>query len=347
MRFNELGRTGIMVSKICLGSMTWGSQNSEREAHEQLDYAVGEGVNFIDTAEMYPTTPRLKETTGRTEEYIGTWLGGRADRDKLIIATKVTGEGNQDVRGGARVGGATIREALDDSLRRLRTDYVDLYQLHWPNRGSYHFRKYWTFDPTTLRPDDMDQEVSDILGEVGRLQQEGKVRAFGLSNESAWGLMKFLEVSRKHDLPRIASVQNEYSLICRLFDLDMAEVGIHEQVGLLAFSPLAAGALSGKYLDGSIPEGSRRSMQPQLNGRYIPQSEKVIALYGEIAAKHGLDMAQMSLSFCLSRPFMASVIIGATSMDQLRTDIAAKDLVLGDEVLADIQSVYREHPRPM
>ncbi|MDA4848464.1 aldo/keto reductase [Hoeflea poritis] len=347
MRFNELGRTGITVSEICLGSMTWGSQNSEAEAHEQLDFAVGEGVNFIDTAEMYPTTPRLKETTGRTEEYIGTWLNGRADRDKLIVATKITGEGNQDVRGGARVDGAMVRQALDESLRRLQTDYVDLYQLHWPNRGSYHFRKYWTYDPTTLQPEDIDQEVADLLGEIATMQQEGKVRAFGLSNESAWGLMKFLEVSRKHGLPRIASVQNEYSLICRIFDLDMAEVSIHEQVGLMAFSPLAAGALSGKYLDGNIPEGSRLSMQPNLNGRYVPQSEKVIALYADIAAKHGLDLAQMSLAFCLSRPFMASVIIGATSMEQLRTNIAAKDVVLSDDVLNEIQAVYRDHPRPM
>lgn len=347
MRFNELGRTGIMVSEICLGSMTWGSQNSEAEAHEQMDFAVGEGVNFIDTAEMYPTTPRLKETTGRTEAYIGSWLNGRSDRDELIVATKITGEGNRDVRGGARVDGAMVRQALDESLRRLQTDYVDLYQLHWPNRGSYHFRKYWTYDPTTLRPEDIDQEVADLLGEVAALQEEGKVRAFGLSNESAWGLMKFLEVSRKHGLPRIASVQNEYSLICRIFDLDMAEVSIHEQVGLMAFSPLAAGALSGKYLDGSIPEGSRRSMQPNLNGRYVPQSEKVIALYAEIAAKHGLDAAQMSLAFCLGRPFMASVIIGATSMEQLRTNIAAKDVALSDDVLSEIQAVYRDHPRPM
>ena len=347
MRFNELGRTGIMVSEICLGSMTWGSQNSQAEAHEQLDFAVAEGVNFIDTAEMYPTTPRLKETTGRTEAYIGSWLNGRPDRDRLIVATKITGEGNRDVRGGARVDGAMVRQALDESLRRLQTDYVDLYQLHWPNRGSYHFRKYWTYDPTMLRPEDIDQEVADLLGEVAALQEEGKVRAFGLSNESAWGLMKFLEVSRKHGLPRIASVQNEYSLICRIFDLDMAEVSIHEQVGLMAFSPLAAGALSGKYLDGSIPEGSRRSIQPNLNGRYVPQSEKVIALYAEIAAKHGLDLAQMSLAFCLSRPFMASVIIGATSMEQLRTNIAAKDIALSDDVLSEIQAVYRDHPRPM
>lgn len=347
MKFNRLGRSDLMVSEICLGSMTWGSQNSLAEAHAQLDFALGEGVNFIDTAEMYPTTPRLAETTGLTEELVGAWLRGRSDRDSLIVATKITGEGNADIRDGKRIDGSLIRHGLEDSLRRLETDRVDLYQLHWPNRGSYHFRKNWTFDATTQAPGDMDQEIADILGEVARLQGEGKLGVFGLSNESAWGTMKFLEVSRLHDLPRIASIQNEYSLICRLFDLDMAEVAVHEDVGLMAFSPLAAGALSGKYLDGDIPAGSRRSMQPSLNGRYVPQSEKVIALYAGIAEKHGLDLAQMSLAFCLSRPFMTSAIVGATSMEQLKTNIAAKDLVLSADVFADIQAIYRDYPMPM
>ncbi|MEP1207210.1 MAG: aldo/keto reductase [Rhizobiaceae bacterium] len=347
MKFSKLGNSSIEVSEICLGTMTWGSQNSENEAHQQLDYAVGEGVNFIDTAEMYPTTPRLAETTGRTEEYVGSWLKNRSDRDNLVVATKVTGEGNKDVRNGARVTGAIIREALEASLSRLQTDIIDLYQLHWPNRGSYHFRKYWNFDAANLDPADMDQEVADILGEVQRLQQEGKLRTFGLSNESAWGTMKFLNVAAKHDLPRIVSMQNEYSLICRIYDTDMAEVSVLENVGLLAFSPLAAGALSGKYVDGSVPAGSRRSMQDGLNGRYEPQSEAAIALYHEVAQKHGLDLAQMALAFCLTRSFMTSVIIGATSMEQLKIDIAAKDLVLTDEVLSDIHTVFRDNPRPM
>ncbi|MEM9105721.1 MAG: aldo/keto reductase [Pseudomonadota bacterium] len=347
MQYKQLGRTDMTVSEICLGSMTWGSQNTLEEAREQLDYAVGEGVNFIDTAEMYPTTPRRKETTGLTEELIGTWLKGRSDRDKLVVATKITGEGNRDLRDGKRVDGAMLRSALEDSLMRLKTDHVDLYQLHWPNRGSYHFRKYWKYDPANLNTGDMDQEVADLLGTVLRLQEEGKLRAFGLSNESAWGTMKFLEVSHRHDLPRVASMQNEYSLVCRIYDLDMAEVGILEDIGLMAFSPLAAGALSGKYIDGSIPEGSRRSMQPELNGRYVKQSEQAIGLYADIAKKHGLDLAQMSLAFCLSRPFMMSAIIGATSMEQLKTNIAAKDLTLSEAVLDDIQAVYRDLPRPM
>ncbi len=347
MHFKQLGRTDMMVSTICLGTMTWGTQNTLDEAHEQLDYAIGEGVNFIDTAEMYPTTPRRKETTGLTEELIGAWLKGRGDRDKLVLASKITGEGNRDLRDGKRVDGTMLREALEDSLMRLKTEHIDLYQLHWPNRGSYHFRKYWKFDPANLSPGEMDQEVADLLGAVSRLQEEGKLRAFGLSNESAWGTMKFLEISRRHDLPRIASMQNEYSLLCRLYDLDMAEVSLNEDISLMAFSPLAAGGLSGKYIDASIPEGSRRSMQPELNGRYVRQSEHAIGLYADIARKHGLELAQMSLAFCLSRSFMTSTIIGATSMDQLRTNIAAKDVQLGEDVLEDIQSVYRDHPRPM
>jgi aryl-alcohol dehydrogenase-like predicted oxidoreductase len=347
MQFKPLGRTGMTVSEICLGTMTWGSQNTLDEAHAQLDYAIGEGVNFIDTAEMYPTTPRRAETTGLTEEIVGAWLKGRSDRDSLVVATKITGEGNRDVREGKRVDGAMLRAALDDSLMRLKTDRIDLYQLHWPNRGSYHFRKYWKYDPADLNSGDMDQEVADLLGAVSRLQDEGKLRAFGLSNETAWGTMKFLEASRRYDLPRVVSVQNEYSLLCRLYDLDMAEVGIQEDVGLMAFSPLAAGAMSGKYMDGSIPEGSRRSMQPNLNGRYVEQTERVIPLYAAVAEKHGLNLAQMALAFCLSRSFMTSAIIGATSMEQLKTDIAAKDVKLDEAVLCDIETVYRDHPRPM
>ena len=347
MKLKKLGRTDIEVSEICLGSMTWGSQNSEAEAHEQLDYAIDQGVNFIDTAEMYPTTPRLAETTGRTEEYIGPWLKSRADRDKLVVATKITGEGNKDVRNGQRVTGALIREALEASLQRLQTDYVDLYQLHWPNRGSYHFRKYWTFDPTNLNVGNMEQEVADMLGEISLLQKEGKLREFGLSNESAWGTMKFLQVAEQHDLPRIVTMQNEYNLICRIYDTDMAELSVLEDVGLMAFSPLAAGALSGKYVDGNIEPGSRRSMQEGLNGRYCAQSEAAISLYNEVAKKHGLNLAQMALAFVLARPFTTSVIIGATSMDQLKTNIGAKDIELSQDVLADIQAVYRDNPQPM
>jgi aryl-alcohol dehydrogenase-like predicted oxidoreductase len=347
MKQNRLGNSNISVSEICLGSMTWGSQNSEAEAHQQLDYAIGEGVNFVDTAEMYPTTPRVAETTGLTEKLIGTWLKSRPGRNNLVIATKITGEGNADVREGRRIDGQMIRQALEDSLLRLQTDIIDLYQLHWPNRGSYHFRKYWTYDASNQQPGNMNQEIADMLGEVERLQKEGKLKEFGLSNESAWGTMKFLEVSNQLDLPRIVSVQNEYNLTCRIFDLDMAEVCIREEVGLMSFSPLAAGGLTGKYLDGNIPAGSRKSMQPNLNGRYVKQSEEVIRNYAEIAGKHNINLAQMALAFCISRPFMMSTIIGATSMEQLKINLAAKDLILGEDILSDIQSIYRETPMPM
>ena len=347
MKKRRLGRSSLEVSELCLGTMTWGSQNSEAEAHEQLDHAVAAGIDFIDTAEMYPTTPRLAETTGLTEEILGNWLKGRADRDRLIVATKVTGEGNKDVRNGARVDGKVLREALEGSLRRLKSDRVDLYQLHWPNRGSYHFRQYWTYDPSEQDGAGMDQEIADMLGEVSLLQQEGKIREFGLSNETAWGTMKWIAASERHGLPRIVSVQNEYSLICRLYDTDMAEVSVRENAGLLAFSPLAAGALSGKYLGGQVPAGTRKSMQPNLNGRYTGQTETAIGLYRDIAARHGMELAQLAIAFCLTRPFMTSVIIGATTMDQLKTNISAADKPLDESILAEIRSVFRQYPQPM
>jgi aryl-alcohol dehydrogenase-like predicted oxidoreductase len=347
MKTIPLGRTGMSVSQICLGTMTWGSQNSEAQAHEQLDFAVDAGVNFVDTAEMYPTTPRLKETTGRTEEILGTWLQKRADRDKLIIATKVTGEGNPDIRDGARVNGKALREALEQSLKRLRTDHVDLYQLHWPNRGSYHFRKVWDYDPMSADVRDMDGEVADLLETVAALMREGKVRAFGLSNETAWGTMKFLEASQRLGLPRVASMQNEYSLLCRLYDTDMAELGAREDVLLLAFSPLAAGLLSGKYASGIVPEGTRHSMQPTLNGRVTAQSGEAVKEYLGVARKYGIDPSAMAIAFCLTRPFPALPIIGATSMAQLKINLSAAELVLTPDMLADIETVRRKYPMPM
>lgn len=347
MKMNRLGRTDIMVSELCLGSMTWGTQNSEAEGHEQLDYAVDAGINFVDTAEMYPTTPRKAETTGRTEEILGTWLKNRADRDDIIVATKVTGEGNSDIRDGARVTGAILRESLEGSLKRLQTECVDLFQLHWPNRGSYHFRQHWTYDPNNLDVGQMDDEVADILSTVDALVKEGKLRTFGLSNESAWGTMKWLSIAEREGLPRVVSMQNEYSLLCRVYDTDMAEVSVLEDVGLLAFSPLAAGILSGKYRDGALPEGSRKTIGPNLGGRYNDHSVVAANRYVDVAHKHGLDPSAMALAFCTARPFMASVIIGATTMDQLRINIAAAELTLSDEVLADIAAVYRDVPLPM
>lgn len=347
MNKRPLGRTGIDVSEICLGTMTWGSQNTEAEGHEQMDYAVDHGVNFFDAAEMYPTTPMSRETFGGTEEIIGTWFEKSGKRADVVLATKITGEGSSMARGGAPISSNTMNEAVEGSLRRLRTDYIDLYQLHWPNRGSYHFRKSWRFDPTAQSTSDMIDHVQDVLEAAQRLIEAGKIRAIGLSNESAWGTAQFLRIAEQNGLPRVASIQNEYSLLQRIFDLDLAELSHHEDVGLMAFSPLAAGILSGKYANGEVPVGSRRMLNDALSGRWNTHSIPVVDKYLAVAAKHGLEPAQMALSFCLSRPFMMSVIIGATSMDQLETDVGAAGVQLSDDVMTDIFEIYRAHPIPM
>lgn len=347
MKYNPLGRTGISVSEICLGTMTWGSQNSEQEAHNQLDYAFSQGVNFIDTAELYPTTPLSAETYGDTERFIGSWMQAHGNRDKVILATKVAGPGRPYIRGGAPMSRAGILAAIDDSLSRLKTDYVDLYQLHWPNRGHYHFRNAWSYDPSKQDREKVAAELLEALETVGDLVKAGKVRALGLSNETAWGTMQMLKHAEDKGLPRVASIQNEYNLLYRAYDLDLAELSHHEEVGLLAYSPLAAGLLTGKYLDGAKPEGSRMTKNGDLGGRYQPLQEPAVRAYVALAKENGIDPAQMALAFCLTRPFMASVIIGATSMEQLKTDIAAKDLTLSADVMNGILRIHRLYPAPM
>ncbi|MDF1631787.1 aldo/keto reductase [Mycoplana sp. MJR14] len=347
MKYNLLGRTGIKVSEICLGTMTWGSQNSEAEAHLQLDYALDRGVNFIDTAELYPTTPLSPETYGLTERHIGSWLSARGNRDKVVLASKVAGPGRNYIRGGRPMTRAAILEAIEGSLERLRTDYLDLYQLHWPNRGHYHFRNAWTYDPSRQDRARVAEELAEILQTLGELQKAGKIRAVGLSNETAWGTMQFLALSDKLGLPRMASIQNEYNLLYRSFDLDLAEVAHHEDVGLLAYSPLAAGLLTGKYLAGARPDGSRLTINGDLGGRYQPLQEPAVAAYAALAREHGLDLAQLSIAFCLTRPFMASVIIGATTMEQLKTDIAAAGVALSEDVLSGIGRIHRQYPAPI
>ncbi|MER2509180.1 MAG: aldo/keto reductase [Amaricoccus sp.] len=347
MRYTTLGRTELRVSNFCLGTMTWGTQNSDAEAFQQIDYALDQGVNFLDTAEMYPTTPLSAGTSGETERIIGRWLAKTGRREEVVLATKIVGAGNRTAgRDGAPIGPATLRLALDDSLRRLGTDRVDLYQLHWPNRGSYHFRRDWTFAPEE-QPRGQAEEMLAILETLGELTREGKIRAVGLSNESAWGTATYLRLAEAHGLPRIASIQNEYSLMCRSFDLDLAELCHHEDVGLLAYSPLAAGLLTGKYAGGARPAGSRATINGDLGGRISVHSEPVAEAYVAIARGHGLDPAQMALAFAAARPFMASVIIGATSMEQLRTDLGAADVTLPAEVLRDIAALRRRHPRPL
>ena len=260
MQYRKLGKTDIDVSLICLGTMTWGRQNSETEGHEQMDYALSQGVNFWDTAEMYaiPPTP---DTYGKTEEIIGTWFAKTGKRKDVVLATKVAGPGIGWIRGGDyKIDRANIIEAVENSLTRLQTDYIDLYQLHWPNRGSYHFGQHWRYDPQ-FNAEDVEANFVEVLEALDECVKAGKIRHIGLSDETAWGTMKYLELSNKHNLPRIASIQNEYSLLCRLFESDFAELAIAEDCGLLAWSPLATGMLSGKYLDGKRPEGSRWSLE--------------------------------------------------------------------------------------
>ncbi|MDX5350364.1 MAG: aldo/keto reductase [Paracoccaceae bacterium] len=340
-----LGKTGLTVSQLCLGTMTWGSQNTEAEGHAQADMAVDHGVTFWDTAEMYPTNPVRAETVGRTEAIIGSWLAARGGRDRLVIATKITGKG-QIVRPGQPITGATMRAAVEDSLKRLRTDYIDLYQLHWPNRGSYHFRQMWRFAPTGTDKAAETAHMTDVLTTAQALIAEGKLRAIGLSNESVWGAARWLHLADTLGLPRMASVQNEYSLLCRQFDTDWAELSLAEGMPLLAFSPLAAGLLSGKYAGDVVPEGSRRSFTPDLGGRITSQVFPAVAAYLGIAARHGLDPCQMAIAFCLSRPFRTIPIIGATSLDQLRTNILAANLTLTPEVLEEIAETHRAFPAP-
>ena len=347
MKYNPLGRTGMTVSEICLGTMTWGSQNTEAEAHAQLDYALEHGVNFIDTAELYPTTPLSADTYGDTERFIGSWLAARGGRDKIILASKVAGPGRDYIRGGAPTSRAGILDAIDASLSRLKTDYIDLYQLHWPNRGHYHFRNSWTYSPWKQDRARVAAEMDEILETLGDLEKAGKIRAIGLSNETAWGTMEFLKRAEAKGLPRVASIQNEYNLLYRTFDLDLAELAHHEDVGLLAYSPLACGLLTGKYLDGTKPAGSRLTTNPDLGGRYQPHQEPAVAAYTAFAKDHGLEPAELALAFCLTRPFMTALIIGATSMEQLKTDIGAADVTLAPEVLNGLRTLHRRFPAPI
>ena len=342
-----LGRTGIEVSDLCLGSMTWGTQNSEAEGHAQIDRALERGVNFIDTAETYPATPPGRATAGRTEEIIGTWVAKGRRRDEVVLATKVSGEGSMVARDGDPISSSIIREALDGSLNRLQTDYVDLYQLHWPNRGSYHFRKMWAFDPSAVDFERDRDELRAILDCLGEEVTAGRIRAVGVSNDSAWGMMTMLRLADELGLPRIATVQNEYSLMCRHFDTDLAEMCLAEDVGLFCYSPLAAGLLTGKYRDGAMPEGSRRAVSSDsLGGRWTDRAQAAVEAYSVVAQRHGLSLTQMAIAWARSRPFMASVIIGATSVAQLDEVLDAGDITLPPECLADIDAAHRDHTLP-
>jgi aryl-alcohol dehydrogenase-like predicted oxidoreductase len=347
MDYRTLGRTDMNVSLICLGTMTWGSQNSEAEAHAQLDYALGEGVNFIDTAEGYPVTPVSRETQGRTEAYIGSWIAGRKRRDDIILATKIAGPVRDPVRqfrgGNNRLDRRNIEQAIDDSLKRLHTDYVDLYQVHWPDRSvpSFGVRGLGRLAD---RPDTVP--IEETLDALADIVKAGKVRHIGVSNETPWGVSEYLRLSRDQGLPRIASIQNAYNLLNRTFEIGLSEFALREDVGLLAYSPLAGGNLSGKYLGGVIPPGSRRDVTRQFVRYDLPGQTTASARYVAIAQAHGIDPSQLALAYVNSRPFVTSNIIGATSLDQLRTDIASINVTLNAEALAAIEAVHRDIPDP-
>lgn len=345
MKMNRLGRTDIEVSEICLGTMTWGLQNSEAEGHAQMDYALEQGINFFDTAEMYAVPPSA-ETFGKTEEIIGTWFKSTGKRDQVVLASKVAGGGRPWVRGGRGIDAAGVREAVEGSLRRLQTDHIDLYQIHWPRRGHYHFEGSWDYNPFTQNREEVLPNILEVLETMGALVKEGKIRHFGLSNETAWGTMQYLKFAEQHGLPRVQSIQNEYNFLRRYYDLDLAELAYHEDIGLLAYSPLAAGALTGKYLGGKLPAGTRGAIAGS-SYRSNELTEPAIRAYMALAEKHGLDIAQMAIAFCLTKPFMTSVIIGATSMEQLKTDIAAKDVTLSAEVLEGIQQIFMRYARTL
>ena len=346
MLYRKLGRTDIEVSAICLGTMTFGEQNSEAEAHQQLDLARDRGVNFIDCAEMYPIPPRA-ETQGLTETYVGSWLAARRNRAAVVLATKVVGRSDAPWYRGAetRLDRKNILAALDASLQRLQTDYIDLYQLHWPDRRTQPFHTV----AVGYDPDDDAIPIAETLGVLGDLVAAGKIRQIGVSNETAWGVCQYTQatVDSASALPRIVSIQNVYSLLNRTFEIGLGEVSLREATGLLAFSPLAMGVLSGKYLDGAEPAGARLTLFGERYSRYSGSlADQVVPRYVDAARRHGIDPAQFAIAFVLSRVFVTAAIIGATNLAQLATDIDSVGVALSDEAMADIDAIHDNQPNP-
>ena len=344
MNYKKLGNTDLDVSTICLGTMTWGEQNSQEEGFEQMDYALDNGINFFDVAEMYPS-PCIKETYGETEKVIGNWFKEKKKRDKVILATKISGPGMSYIRGGnLQFTDKNISLAIEDSLKRLKTDYIDLYQLHWPERKTNFFGRLGY-----VHKEDFDEwnDFENVLTALEKFIKQGKIRFIGLSNETSWGLSKFLEISKLKTLPRMMSVQNPYNLLCRTYEIGLAEISIREKSGLLAYSPLAGGFLTGKYRNNNSPENSRQKLFADYFTRYSkPNASPVIEKYFNIAKKFNLDFAQMSLKFCEIQPFMTSVIIGATTMEQLKINIESVNVNLSDEIIKDINHIQKLYPNP-
>jgi len=343
VEYRKLGRTNLDISVIGLGTMTWGFQNTQAEGFEQMDYALERGVNFFDTAEMYAIPPTEK-TFGTTETIIGNWFAARNNRAKVILASKITGPGLPWIREGkSYIDKKNILQALEGSLQRLKTDYIDLYQLHWPNRGSYHFGQLWGFSPK-FDAQAEEENFLEVLHVFDTLIKDGKIRHIGLSNETAWGMTKWLQLAEQNNLPRMASIQNEYSLLCRHFEPDLSEISIHEDCGLLAWSPLTRGMLSGKYLNGARPEGARITIETRAEHRVLEKTDTAIKKYVELAKKFELDVCQMALAFVNNKPFVSSTLIGATNMAQLKSNIDSISLKLSKEVYIEIEKTRREFP---
>ena len=347
MRQIPLGRTGTTVTDYCLGTMTWGNQTPEADAHRQMDMALDAGIDIVDTAEMYPVNPARAETVGLTEEILGRWIaanpGRRAD---FVLATKITGKNGRFVRVGEDITAASFTAALDASLARLQTDVIDIYQLHWPNRGSFHFRQNWAYDPSGQDRAATLANMQEVLAAAMAAQKAGKIKHFALSNESSWGTCQWLRLAEEHGLPRVQTLQNEYSLLWRHYDTDLAEMSVNEDVTLLAYSPLAAGLLTGKYQKGALPEGSRMALNGDLGGRKSERAFAAVDAYLDLARRHATDPVHMALAFTVQRPFAVSTIFGATTSEQLQHILDGREVTLSDELMAEIDTLHRAHPMP-
>tara|TARA_Y100000591_G_scaffold188979_1_gene163414 strand:- start:2789 stop:3817 length:1029 start_codon:yes stop_codon:yes gene_type:complete len=340
MKYRRLANTNLDVSLICLGTMTYGEQNTEEEAHQQLDYSIANGINFIDTAEMYAIPPK-EETQGSTESIIGTWLAKRKDRNKIYVATKVAGPGMDYLRGGSRLSKKHIVQAVDDSLKRLQTDYIDLYQVHWPERKSNYFgRLGYEYS------DEMGVRIEETLEAMSDLVRSGRVRYIGISNETPWGTNKYLNLAKENNLERIVSIQNPYSLLNRIYEVGLAEISQHENIGLLAYSPLGFGQLTGKYMN-KTEDKSRLGLFGDWFTRYSnDECLSAVRKYSVIAEKYNLSLTHMALAFVNSQPFVASNIIGATTMEQLKENIESVNLDLSQDIIDEINQVHASQPNP-
>lgn len=344
MKYTTLPRTDIKVSKICLGTMTWGNQNTEAEGHSQLDYAIDQGVNFIDTAEMYPV-PASPDTQGETSKILGNWLKLRNNRDKVVIATKVVGRSSDYTAHIRTTGlqGNSIEEAVNAELNRLQTDYIDLYQIHWPERETNTFGvRDYQHNPN----DSWEDNFKEVLHKLDEQVKAGKIRYVGISNEKAWGTMRYVQESNTNELPRVRTIQNAYSLLCRTFEGDLVEISMREDIGLLAYSPMAFGILSGKYIKGTAEANSRLKLFPRFARYNSDQCTNATKKYLQIAEAHDMTLAEMSLAFVTQQPFLTSNIIGATSLVQLKENINSVNIHLNDEVLKKINEVHSEIPNP-